>query len=79
MTIFFLRITVIGAGKCLAGQVTFHVAHVSSLELSKICYYGALTPDPELFRGQTTLGNATNNTSLESLGALKKDQGKDCC
>lgn len=66
----------IGAGKCLAGPVTFQAARVSSSELSKVCYYGALTPDPELFLGQTTLGNATNNTTLESLGVLRKAIGK---
>lgn len=66
----------IGAGKRLAGQVTFHVAHVSSSELSEVCHYGAFTRDPELFRGQTTLGNATNNTTLESLGVLRKTIGK---
>lgn len=74
---FLFQDHVIGAGKCQAGQVDFHVAHVSSLEISKVCYCGALTPDPELFQGQTTLGNATRVwVHIRPWKVLRKPIGK---
>ena len=50
--------TVSGAGKCQASQVDAHEAHVSSFELSKACFCGALAP--VLLCGRTTLGNPTD-------------------